>query len=123
MSEHSFLYGGVGRAISSGMGMIHAAERDDLKVFGLVAGYRISRPTPSHHSFEPTLRAPVDLDSEDRPMCEGLDPELFFPEGRRDPQEMNLIRQTCMRCPRRAACQEDGKGEWGIWAGQEAQRA
>lgn len=61
-----------------------------------------------------------------RAACKGLDPNLFFPAGERNEEDVERTRQAkaiCGCCPMRSACLEfalAGHEQWGIWGGTTA---
>lgn len=111
-------YGGEARAISRGMGMIHASEKSDDGISPprgrLIAA---AAPHQTYATFE-VLRDVCAGPDEERPPCASLDPDLFFPKAGAAVSELNAIRRICGRCPRREICRQVGEHEpAGIWGG------
>jgi len=68
-------------------------------------------------SFAP-LTGSTAGEGEDRPLCEQVDPELFFPAGRGDTDKIREAKAVCARCPfdRFQACREEAIDEGDRWA-------
>lgn len=50
--------------------------------------------------------------------CHVVDPELFFAES---PEDLELAKAMCTRCPLRAECLEGAlarREPWGVWGGE-----
>lgn len=110
-------YGDEFLAVAVGMKVIHASERADSGARTAYATFPSASPREIVRPFEITARA-VAGPNDDRPACEGVDPEIFFPANG-DVAVMRMVRQICARCPRRSECLADGASEaYGVWGGQ-----
>ncbi|MCL6550182.1 MAG: WhiB family transcriptional regulator [Acidothermus cellulolyticus] len=50
--------------------------------------------------------------------CLQVNPDIFFAE---DPEDIDVAKALCRRCPRRVACLDDAlqrREPWGVWGGE-----